>query len=49
MVLKEFRNVVTYGQQSNIGEKSIVILYTNISHHVGTPKQTQARYTVFWD
>ena len=50
MVLKGFPNVVTYGQQYNIGEKPTVILYTNIHYHVGTSKQTQTRYyTVFLD
>ena len=40
-------NIVTLGQKYNIGEKPIVILDTNINHDVGTPKQTQTRYTVF--
>ena len=25
----------------DIGEKPIVMLYTNINHHVGTPKQEE--------
>ena len=41
MVLKGFPNVVTQGQEYNIGEKPIVILYTYINHHAGTPKQKQ--------
>ena len=39
MVFKGFPNVVTQGQHYNIGEKPAVILYTNIDHYVGTPKQ----------
>ena len=37
MVSKGFLNVVTLGQQYNIGEKPTVILYTNINRHAGTP------------
>ena len=44
MVLKGFPNGVTSGQQYNIGEKLTVTLYTNINHHVGTPKQKQTSY-----
>ena len=47
MVLKGFPNVVTYGQQYNIGEKPTVILYTDINHHVGTPKLKQGTLRVF--
>ena len=39
--LKGFPNVVTWGQQYNIGDKPTVILCTNFNHHVGTPKQKQ--------
>ena len=43
---KGFPNVTTSGQQYyNIREKPSVILYTNINHHAGTPKQ-QSRNTV---
>ena len=36
--------VVTLGQEYNIGEKPIVILYTyNINRHAGTPKKTQRK------
>ena len=38
MILKRFPNVITYGQQYNFGENPTVILYTDINHHVGTPK-----------
>ena len=39
MVVKDFpNNVISWGQY-NFGEKPSVILYTNIIHHVGTPKQ----------
>ena len=31
--------IVTLGQQYNIGEKSIVILYTYINRHAGTPEK----------
>ena len=31
--------VVTLGQQYNVGEKPIVILYTYINRHEGTPKK----------
>ena len=49
MVLKEFPNGVTQGQQYNIGEKPTVTLYAYINHHVGTPKQKQTGYyTVFF-
>ena len=39
MVLKAFPNVITLGQQYDFGEKPTVRLYTDINHHVGTPKQ----------
>ena len=37
-------------KQYNFGEKlTVILLYTYINHHVGTPKQTQTSYfTVFW-
>ena len=38
MVSKGFPNVITSGQQDNIGEKPSVILYTYINLHAGTPK-----------
>ena len=40
--------VITLGQQYNVGEKSTVILYTNIIRHAGTPdkKQKQNRNNV---
>ena len=43
MVLKGFPNVITWpkGQKYTIGEKSTIILYTDINHLVGTPKQNQ--------
>ena len=44
MVSKGFPNVVTSGQQYDIGEKP-VILYTYINRHAGTPK-LQSRNTV---
>ena len=28
---------------------TVILLYININHHVGEPKQTQTRYTVFLD
>ena len=40
---------VTEGQQYNIGEKPTATRYTNIIHHVGTPKQKHTSYTVFLD
>ena len=46
-------NVVTYGQQDHLGEKSTVILYTDINHHVGTDfslntkTKTKEHYQVF--
>ena len=47
MVSKGFPNGVTLGQQYNIGEKpTVTLLYTYISHHVGTPKQKQTSYKV---
>ena len=50
MVLEGFPDGFTSGQQYNIGEKPTVTLYTNkIDHHVGTPKQKHASYTVFLD
>ena len=33
--------VVTLGQQYNVGEKPIVILYTYINRHAGTPEKQQ--------
>ena len=45
MVSKGFLNVVTSGQQYNIGEKPTVILYTYINRHAVTPKP-QSRNTV---
>ena len=38
MVSNGFPNVITSGQQYNIGEKPSVILYTYINLHAGTPK-----------
>ena len=38
-------NVVTSGQQYNIGEEPTVILYTYINRHAGAPKP-QLRNTV---
>ena len=39
MVSNGFPNVTTSGQQYNIGENpSVVILYTYINLHAGTPK-----------
>ena len=38
MILKRFSNVITKGQHNNFGEKPTVILHTDISDHVGTPK-----------
>ena len=40
MVSKGFPNVVTLGQQYNIGEKPAVILYPYIDRHAGTPNTT---------
>ena len=40
---------VTSGQQYNFGERPTITLYTNIDHHVGTPKQKHASYAVFLD
>ena len=37
--LNGFPMVVTLGQQYNIGEKPIVILYTYINRHAGTPEK----------
>ena len=45
LVSKGFPNVVTSGQQYNIGEKPIVILYSYINRHAGTQKP-QSRNTV---
>ena len=33
--------VVALGQQYNVGEKPIVILYTYINRHAGTPENQQ--------
>ena len=41
MVLKGFPNVITQGQQYKFGVKLTAILYTDINHHVETPKQNQ--------
>ena len=39
--IKRIPNVITSGQQYNIGEKPSVILYTSyINLHAGTPKTT---------
>ena len=35
--------VVTLGQQYNIGEKPIVILYTYINRHAGTPEKQRKK------
>ena len=48
MVFKGFPDVVTWGQQHNIGENSTVILYTGINQHVGRPKQN-TRNTISLD
>ena len=32
---------VTLGQQYNVGEKTTVILYTNVNRHAGTPNKTK--------
>ena len=34
--------VVTLGQQYNVGEKPIVVLYTYINHHAGTTDKNKA-------
>ena len=31
--------VVTFGQQFNVGDKPIVIPYTHINRHAGTPEK----------
>ena len=42
MVLKGFLNVVALGQQYNFGEKpTVILLYADINHNVGTRKQKQ--------
>ena len=41
--LNGFPNVVTLGQQYNVGEKPTVILYTYINHHAQPPVVTH-----FW-
>ena len=33
--------VVTLGQQYDVGEKPVVVLYTYINRHAGTPKKQQ--------
>ena len=35
--------VVTMGQQYNVGENPIVILYTYIDRHAGTPNKTKQK------
>ena len=35
--------VVTLGQQYNVGEKPIVILYTYINRHAETPTKTRTK------
>ena len=35
--------VVASGQQYNVGEKPVVMLYTYINSHSGTPKQSQEK------
>ena len=40
MILNRFPNVNRIGSTVyNIGEKPTIILYTDINHHAGTPKQ----------
>ena len=38
--------VVTLSQQYNVGEKPIVILYTYINRHAGTPKKQRRQNSV---
>ena len=38
--------VVTLGQQYNVGEKPIVMLYTCINHHAGTRNKTKTKNVV---
>ena len=38
--------VVTLGQQYNVGEKPIVMLYTCINHHAGTRNKTKPKNVV---
>ena len=33
--------IVTLGQQCNIGEKPVLMLYANINRHAGTPDKTK--------
>ena len=35
--------VVASGQQYNVGEIPVVMLYTYINYHAGTPKQRQEK------
>ena len=35
--------VVTLGQQRNIGEKPIFLLYTYINRHAGTPEKQRKK------
>ena len=41
--------VVTLGQQYNVGKRPIVILYTYINRHAGTPSKTEATDTMNLD
>ena len=43
MILKGFPSVIIKDQQYNFGGKPTVILYTDINHHVWTPKQKNIR------
>ena len=38
--------VVTLGQQNNIGENPIVIMYTYINRHAGTPNRNKTQNNV---
>ena len=43
MLLKGFPNVIALGQQYNFRGKPTVILYADINHNVGTPKQKRKK------
>ena len=48
---KALHGIKRVPQCSNTGstESTVKLLYININDHVGEPKQTQTRYTVFLD
>ena len=44
--IKRVSQCITCGQQYIFGEKPTLMLYTDINHHIGTPKQNTKHYQV---